>query len=257
MDAPEIEQTCSTHGTFTAKLVQARTMLLERPWGPFYTGCPECTEERRAREAEAQRREAEAKLASAIAAAGVPRRFRGAQLSTATTPQALVARYAANIDQHLREGTGLVLIGPCGTGKTHAACALLLELVRNERQCAYVTAEGLGREMRATFRRDATTTEGDTFEYFASVPLLVVDELASSATAHTVNLLHELIAVRYERQIPSIFISNASRADLEAYLGQRAADRIAETCRYVPMTGASKRRAAVSTAENSGRRGVA
>ncbi len=250
-DPLEIERECETHGPYTGRLVHERTILLDKPFGPFYSSCPTCAAEHRAREADAQRRESEAQLRRAVEEAGIPRRFQQAKLDGSSTPQVILAAFAKDFAKHRQEGSGLVLLGPCGTGKTFAACGLLLELVRAGTRCAYVTAEGLGREIRATFRRDATTTEGDTFEYFASVPLLVVDELGSSGTAHTVNLLNELIAVRYEQQIPTVFVTNANRTELEAYLGQRAADRIAETCRWVPMTGASRRRSpAISTAAN-------
>ena len=253
MGAPTIERECEKHAAYTAKLIQARQELCGIQIGPIYGSCPACAQEHRQHEEEQSRQEAEAKLRNAIATAGIPRRFQHAEFATEGTPQLILRTYAKNIRQHVTDGTGLVLIGPCGTGKTHNACALLLELVRNDYPCGYVTADSLARGMRATFQRGAEVTESDLFEHYASLPLLLIDELAASNAAHTVTLLHELISVRYEQQLPSIFISNASRHDLEQYLGQRAADRLAETCRWVPMTGTSQRRLpALSTASNRG-----
>jgi len=241
---------CARHGAFEAKIFRPNIPGLN----PIVSNCPECVREQQA-QAEAEvlnraRRERAGTVAALNRECGVPSRFASADFTsddseTAQTRRAIKAarKFADEFPDSASDGRGLVFVGPPGTGKTHIAAAIARTVIDKHLATArYTTAADMARTMRQTFRRDSERSEEEVFEWFATVDLLIVDEIGTGSSQHDRTLLFEVIDARYAESLPSIFISNLSVEELEQYLGERAFDRLAETCNFLPMTGNSRRR---------------
>jgi len=237
---------CLKHGDFEAR--QIMPAMWSMP--PLWAGCPACFAAAREHQIAKQAEELARNQARRIAAVGIPRRFQAAQ---APTIGKLAEALRAFADRE-REvpGAGLVVLGPPGIGKTHAVCGFALDLLKDGRSPVYGTPESIAREMRGTFRRGSELTEQDVLARYAEAQLLILDEIGTSAAEHERTVAHQLIGARYEQLLPSIFLTNLTRPELESYLGARAADRLAETCTFAGINGQSRRRgAALSTDVNS------
>jgi DNA replication protein DnaC len=220
---------CETHGAFVPEPFCGRS-------------CPRCGEEYRAkRDYEQAIREARERLADA----GIPRRFRGKTLESfmaTTEAQAKVLRvaqsYIWSFPESFAKGRCLTFIGNVGTGKTLLACTMIQSLIRIEfllridhphpgiiYSALYRTASEIIREIRDTWRTNASTTE--VINSFARVDLLIMDEVGSNAGTDSERaLLFEVLDQRYQNLRPTVTISNQGREGLTYTLSERGLDRL-------------------------------
>lgn len=232
---------CPEHGAF-----ESRNII-----GRVWSKCPTCAEieaeNRRVAEDRAARERAEARHRSMIEAACIPARFVGKNFDNfvADTPQKrhalTVARdFAEQFAEHSRKGSGLILSGLPGTGKSHLAGAVLQELL--PRDVRYMTCLDLIRAIRETWRKDSERTEGQVLRYLERLDLLVVDEVGVQyGTDGEQTVLFEVLDRRYREVKPTILLTNQDKAGFKGFVGERTFDRLAETCRWVPFDWASYR----------------
>lgn len=148
----------------------------------------------------------------------------------------------ADLDEHQRveapqEALNLVLAGPVGTGKTHAAYALGNQAARAGRWVTAVTVVDLLAAMRP---------EGDTGLVKAAhgCDLLILDDLgAGKATEFAVEQLTALLDHRIRDHRRTIVTTNVPEAGLEATWGGRFMDRLRYR-RVVAVFGGPSRRTA-------------
>ncbi len=139
----------------------------------------------------------------------------------------------------------LLLAGPTGTGKTHAAYAALRlysESLRPANWHAISTAAMLG-ELRPTPGRDSEAV----LARYCTAPLLLLDDLGAAKWSEWVEeILYRLIDARYNNCLPSIFATNlATTEELAKNIGERVTSRLTEMCRgyLIAFKGADLRRA--------------
>lgn len=240
------QQTCEKHGAFDStgtRLSRGREV---------WTRCPACradaeAEEQRARElraAEQARADMEAKLEQSA----IPPRFIGKTLdnfNADTEPQKYaqtVARdYLENFDQHAKRGSGLIFSGMPGTGKSHIAGALLQGLLPKQIGL-YTTCMNVIRAVRGTWRKDSERSESEVLHIYNNVPLLVVDEIGVQyGTDGEQTILFDVLDGRYRNMKPTILLTNQDKAGLKTFIGERAFDRLTETCRWIAFDWASYR----------------
>lgn len=237
---------CAQHGEY----ISAGTRYLGTR--EVWTHCPDCVEANLAQERQAQA-DAEAKrrqerIVALIDDANIPARFIGRtfdnyRTSTAAQEKALavVRDYAETFPKHYKAGTGLVLSGLPGTGKSHLAGAVLQHIMPDY-VGLYVTCMAMIRAIRSTWRKDSEKGEREMLEMFTSVPLLVLDEIGVQyGTDGEQTIIFDVLDRRYRDMKPTILLTNQAKQGFREFIGERSFDRLVETSRWVPFDWESYR----------------
>ena len=117
-------------------------------------------------------------------------------------------RYAENFPQHFSRGEGLYIEGTNGTGKTHLAVAIALELLEKGTPVIFKTASDLLADIKKTYD-DGGEEESKVMSLFKTVDLLIIDDLGKErCTDWSISLLFSLINDRYEEMRPTIITTN-------------------------------------------------
>lgn len=130
----------------------------------------------------------------------------------------------------------LFLWGPCGTGKTHLAGAILKEACGKNLTVKWVKPLWLERELRGAFRQEEEALLTD----LATRDLLIIDDVGIGRELNTVlRMLYEITDRRLALNKNGLVItSNESLDDLaRAYKDDRIVSRIAGLCRVFGVTG--------------------
>lgn len=210
-------------------------------------------DERRAQEEKRQREESvrKAKAKERLARSGMKARFLSrtfANFRTDTPGRARAYRiakeYADNFAAHSANGDGLYIEGTFGTGKTHLAAAIALQLMEQGYSVIFRTADDLLRDIKATFD-GAGEGEQEVQERIKGCGLLVIDDIGKEqATDWTTAQLYAIINDRYESQKPLIVTTNFNETDLTAVESPKGVgehrikailSRLHETCRLMSM----------------------
>lgn len=218
---------CETHGEYTARFARER-----------WSGCQECweVEERAIRKAQ-DAKEEEFRIHNTVMLCDIPARYSQAELSMVEQREKL----EAYLDSVKKGNTGgLLLFGQVGTGKTFAACALTREAAIRGIRSRYETVGRYIRRIKETW--DSNASESSVFESVASARLLVLDEIGPGlANDKDAVRIHELIAERYDRALPTVYVTNLLPDGLKAAVKDRAYDRMRDGAIQINMTGESKR----------------
>ena len=222
---------CETHGEF-----ESRCFI-----GSIWSKCPTCDAERVQREQdEAEARERERRRAewtARVRMSGIPERFQARTLESfvAETPAqqyalAFAKSFADNFDQARATGRSALFVGKPGTGKTHLAAGIGLQVMREQnRTVLFTTVMRAIRRVKDSWAKGSEETESQAVALLASTDLLILDEVGVQfGSEFERNILFDVLNERYEKRRPSILLSNLDTAEVTAYLGERVVDRIRE-----------------------------
>lgn len=225
------QRTCDEHGEYLAMQTPVKS----------WTNCPKCVEaaDKRAdaqRRAEIEREWQERRTQQLLGRAAIPMRFADRRLSNYVPPceqakraLAVAKEYADNFEFKLESGSGLILCGGVGTGKTHLAVGIAHEIMARGLSPVFTSVMGAVRVVKETYGRDSAMTERDAIRSFVKPDLLILDEVGVQFGSDTEKLiLFEIINGRYEEVKPTIVISNLAKEALEQFLGERSFDRLRE-----------------------------
>ena len=188
--------------------MQSISELTRGPGRPFPKPSPEAL----ARVREAEEREREEARRKVLAR--VPERYRSATLDGLSEA---VRAYAAD------PRGNLVLYGPAGAGKTHAACAVALAF-DPARRVEFATAESMLSAIQATY--GSWEREDDVLSRFSAAALLVVDDLGKERpTAWALEKLYHVVNRRYNRMLPTVYTTQYSADALAARLAREGGDK--------------------------------
>jgi DNA replication protein DnaC len=251
------ERECPTHGRYAAN-GEFKANIGRTVW----TRCPGCRDaDKQAVKAEAEQRSAAARATSierALKLANIPKRFTSRTFETfiaadAKQSTALTAcrAYAEDFSDALRSGGSLVLSGAPGTGKSHLAASVMLQVMAGGCTVQYMTCMDMIRAIRGTWRKDSERTEDDVLrELGETLDLLVIDEVGMQyGTEGEQTVLFDVLDRRYRQMRPTILISNANREQFRTYVGDRVYDRLREVAKWVAFDWGSYRPTARAEAE--------
>lgn len=219
----------------------------------YYHPCtPECEQKKERREWEMMRREA--RVASLREKSGLSKRLRGYTLdsfrpmvSNATGRARMkVEEYLENWKENAEAGNGLYFCGDVGTGKTHLAVAVMIELIKKRRVPGlFVTVPELLDNLRGAYN-DPGRDIDEWMDAVKNADFLVLDDLgAEKPTEWVRERIFVLVNHRYREQLPTVFTSNIGPKDLAEQLGERTASRIIEMCDWIALEGEDYRETAV------------
>jgi len=205
-----------------------------------------------------------------LAAARIPRRYEHCELSSFTTdfPGAhpslalahlMASRFAQEYDP--RDGTGLLIIGKIGTGKTHLAVGIIKELILEKGiSCLFYDYRELLKQIQNSYNAAVQTTELDVLRPVFETDLLVLDELgAVKPTEWVWDTVSLILNTRYNDNRTTIITTNfedqpaagvngfssaraATRPEtLGDRIGERMRSRLHEMCRVATLEGADFR----------------
>lgn len=243
--------TCPEHGEYqaTVHFLDGREL--------FASGCPACTE-RRIQQAEAAERrrverEAAVRAGDLWRRAEVPERFAGCTFETYDVPansegqRRALARCRWFVDtwpERRKAGSGLLMLGNTGNGKTHLGAAIIRAVTKQGASARYTTVGDMLRAVRATYGKDSELREGDALERFVWPDLLVLDEVGVERDSeHVKSTLFHVINKRYERLRPTVVISNLTVEAFRDAVGDRVVDRLKDGGgKFIPFDWSSHRK---------------
>ncbi len=254
LEIRQVKTMCPLHGEYLANQVWLSGQIKE------VSECPECFKLKEARRAideeKARKEEAERNRKQRIVETRMPLEYQTKDFSTfiqETDSQKaafkLARRFVKGWEKAKAGGYGLLFLGSCGTGKTHLACAIMIELLKEYAFSypRYYKASEIFSAVRSTFQAGASTNEEETLKFFSSIQLLVIDEVGvQKGSEAEKRILFSILDNRVTSNKPSILLSNLGPKALEELLGDRLYDRIRSKCVPMLFAGTSMRKPATA-----------
>lgn len=150
--------------------------------------------------------------------------------------------FSDNFGSFLERGTGYVIMGNPGNGKTHLAVSVMKKLTEKGYSVAFVNASSLigkFKEYESFFTQETL----DDFVRFLTVPdLLILDDLGANRWSDlTKDYIYKVIDARYKEMKPILVTTNIEWKDLVSHLSERITDRLKGACSFIQMKSKSMR----------------
>lgn len=215
-------------GTFAPMDIDFQGMIISRDvW------CEPCDIEE-AMEIEAKKEADGKENAARIFYRGIPVRFHNAVLGD-LNPSKTVTDWLDNPE-------GFMFIsGACGVGKTHLACATVLNFRRKNKRCEIVYSSDLFLSLRGSFGDRSRESEQEIINNMTEPHVIVFDDIgAQKLSDYVIEAWYTIIDRRYRDNLPTMFTSNLGLREISAYMTDRVASRLASGIVY-ELNGDDKR----------------
>lgn len=254
LEIRQVKTNCPLHGEYLANQVWLSGQIKE------ISECPECFKLKEARRAideeKARKEEAERNRKQRIVETRMPLEYLTKDFSTfihETDSQKaafkLARRFVKGWEKAKAGGYGLLFLGSCGTGKTHLACAIMIELLKEYAFSypRYYKASEIFSAVRSTYQAGSTTNEEEMLKFFSSIQLLVIDEVGvQKGSEAEKRILFSILDNRVTSNKPTILMSNLGPKALAELLGDRLYDRVRSKCVPMLFAGPSMRKPATA-----------
>ncbi len=150
------------------------------------------------------------------------------------------------VDEYPNLEIGLLLIGPCGVGKTHLATAIVSSLIQRKGvACLFYDFRDLLKEIQDSYNPISHNSELRVLAPVYEAEVLVLDELgASKPTDWVRDTMTQIINKRYNDKKITVFttnyldeVTNPNEETLTDRVGMRLRSRLHEMCKVVKITG--------------------
>lgn len=137
----------------------------------------------------------------------------------------IAKEYADNFSSHQKRGDGLYIEGTNGTGKTHLAAAIALQLIGEGIPVICKASSDLLLDIRKTFNSSEGASEGQILDIYKRVDLLIIDDLGKEqCTDWGMSTLYSILNDRYEDMKPTIITTNYNTENLIKALTPKGMD---------------------------------
>ncbi|MDK4545160.1 ATP-binding protein [Kingella kingae] len=219
-----VQAACAQHGSYTQTVYRNGDK----------TPCPHCEWEAKLSQEKQAAQARQRALLEKLGKAGIPKRHQACTVSGYHATNDKQREFKNTVVDYVRQmqsgglKRNLVLLGNCGTGKTHMACAVGNAAVQSGKTVLFLTASEMIRRVQAALK-NRDESEFDVMQRIAGVDLLIVDEIGVQYTTESANrIVTEIVNERYNRELPTVFLSNLSLPEFCAALGDRAISRMRE-----------------------------
>lgn len=138
----------------------------------------------------------------------------------------IVRRFAEEFTPEAEHG--LLLMGPCGVGKTHLAVSALKEIVQRGHGGLFYDYRELLKEIQDSYNAVSQSTEMSVLEPVLTTELLVLDDVGSSKpSAWALETVGHVLNTRYNDKRATILTTNYLDADAGASFGPSPPTRVA------------------------------
>lgn len=205
----------------------------------------ECSVERNAREAEEKRKRDRMQYLDSMRRTG----FHDAEMRewtfaksdhTDQRNESIARKYVANFDAMRKQGTGLLLCGQVGTGKSFLAAAIANELISQGTPCLMTNFSRIISRVSEKFGGDQKYLDG-----LNRFDLLIIDDLGAERDSEfTWEKVMNVIDARYRAGLPIVITTNLGPkdfADSTDIRRQRVFSRLKEMCVLLEVKGTDRR----------------
>lgn len=173
-------------------------------------------------EKERQRKIEQSQIDRLLCQSGIKKRFKQRTFENfvCDTPERercykIAKDYADGFQRHFEDGSGLYFEGTNGTGKTHLAAAIALQLMTKDHIPVICKTSGdLLLDIKKSFDSD-DVTEAQIIKTYKDVDLLIIDDLGKEQCSDwSISTLYSILNDRYEDMRPTIITTNYNSDDL-------------------------------------------
>ncbi len=190
---------------------------------------------------------------------GIGKKYSGISLNDITAVKGQEKAYNQAVDflQHFpadKNTKGFGLFGGVGSGKTYIVAALVNQLCNErlessteyEREEAYygrIVIPPPARFISCIELLESIREDNSIIKIYKTAKLLVIDDFGAARITEWVDeKLFEIIDYRYTQELPIIFTTNITPAELKEKIDKRTIDRLNEICCFVSVTAPSQRK---------------
>jgi DNA replication protein DnaC len=239
---------CGTHGRYAG-----RAFTIDGT--EHRTPCPVCAEERAAELKLQEHEDRQREYCRRFELMNIDERYKQAGFGNfiAGTPE-LKRHLAAARDfasRPQKERGQILMVGGNGTGKTHLAAAVLIEILKKDGTGGFfIKAKRMNAVIRSTIQKpvegygllDGAKNDLEIVERLGKTPLLAIDEIGrDKGSDFNLNCFSDILDERYGRRLPTIFISNFIDS-IQNHFGADIMSRFTEEGTFMEFTGEDYRR---------------
>lgn len=216
---------------FCGKIIYPQGLVLDGEVCIWRPGRPRCTcrkareywqeydrrqkENAERAETEDRQREMQIRISRLISDSGIKKRFRQRTFDNFVcdtqgrrNAYRIAKEYADNWKMHRARGDGLYIEGTNGTGKTHLAAAIALQLIGEGIPVICKTSSDLLLDIKRAFD-DPEIKEHQVLDIYREVDLLIIDDLGKERCSDwSMSTLYTIFNDRYEDMKPTIVTTN-------------------------------------------------